>query len=98
MADVPDQTVARRIEDVVNGGGQFDDTEAGAEMSAGYRYGIDGLLAQFVRDLAHLLHLELAQVIRGPDRVEERRLTVYGHGVIPVLHVGMSSDEKRLRV
>ena len=31
VADVPDQAVARRVEDVMDGGGQFDDAEAGAE-------------------------------------------------------------------
>ena len=75
MADVPDQAVARRVEDVVQRGGQFDDAEARAEMAAGDRNGIDGLLAQLVGDLPKLLDLELAQVVRGVDRVEKRRFT-----------------------
>jgi hypothetical protein len=37
--------------------------------------GVDCFLAQFVCDLSQLLHLEPAEVVRGTDRVEERRLT-----------------------
>ena len=35
MADIPDQPVARRVEDVVQRDRQLDDAEAGAEMAAG---------------------------------------------------------------
>ena len=70
--------------------GQFDDAEAGAEMAAGDRNGVDGFLAQLVGDLPDLLHLEPAQIVRGSDRVEKRRFTEYGHGDIPILHVGTS--------
>ena len=48
MADVPDQTVARRVENVVQRHGQFDHAEPGAEMAAGHRHGADGLGAQLV--------------------------------------------------
>ncbi len=91
VADVPDQTVARGIEDVMDRRGQLDDAEAGAEMSAGDRDGIDGFLAQFVGDLPHLLHLEPAQIVRGADRVEKRRFTECGHSDIPILQVGTVS-------
>ena len=88
MADVPDQAVARRVEDVMDRRGQFDDAEAGAEMAAGDRDRIDGFLAQLVGDLPHLLDLELAQIVRGADGVEKRRLTKCGHSDIPILQVG----------
>ena len=88
VADVPDQAVARGVENVVHGGGQFDDAEAGAEMSARHRNRVDGLLAQFVGDLPDLFHLEPAQIVGGADRVEKRRFTECGHGDIPILHVG----------
>ena len=55
MADVPDQPVARRVEHVVQGDGQLDDAEAGAEMAAGDRDRVDGLRAQLVGDLPKLL-------------------------------------------
>jgi hypothetical protein len=59
MANVPDQAIAGRVEDVVDGRRQFDDTEAGAEMSAGDRDGVDGFLAQLIGDLLDLLDLEM---------------------------------------
>ena len=90
MADVPDQAVARGVEDVMDRGGQFDDAEAGAEMAAGHRDRVDGFLTQFVGDLPHLLHLEPAQIVRGADGVEKRRFTECGHSDIPILHVGTS--------
>ena len=90
MADVPDQAVARGVEDVMDRGGQLDDAEAGAEMAAGDRDGVDGFLTQLVGDLPDLFHLEPAQIVRGADRVEKRRFTKYGHGDIPILHVGTS--------
>jgi len=88
VADVPDQAIARRIEHIMNRGGQLDHTEARAEMTARHGDRVDRLLAKLVGDLAHLLDLELAQIFRGFDGVEERRLTKCGHSDIPVLHVG----------
>ena len=99
MADVPDQPVAGRVEDVMDGGGQFDDAEAGAEMAAGDGDRVDGFHPQFVGDLPDLLHLEPAQIGRGADGVEKRRFTEFGHGDIPILHVGDGrSTVRRLRV
>ena len=62
MADVPDQPVGRRVEDVVQRDGQLDDAEARAQMAAGHRHGIDGLLPQLVGELPQLLGLQAAQV------------------------------------
>ena len=55
VADVPDQPVARRVEDVVQRDGQLDDAEPGAEMAAGHRDGADRLAAQLVGELAQLI-------------------------------------------
>jgi hypothetical protein len=88
VADVPDQPVARRIEDIMDRGGQFDDAEAGAEMAAGDRNRVDGFLAKLVGHLPDLFHLEPAQIVGGADRVEKRRFTEYGHGDVPILQVG----------
>ena len=65
MADVPDQPVVGRVEYVVQRDRQLDHAQAGAEMAAGDRDGIDGLLAQFVRDLAKLARLELPVSLPG---------------------------------
>ena len=47
VADVEDQPVVRRVEDLVDGDRQFDDAEARAEMAAGPRHGVDHLRAHF---------------------------------------------------
>ena len=99
VADVPDQAVARRVEGVVDRGGEFHDAEAGAEMATGHRHGVDGFLAEFVRDLAHLLDLELAKIVGCADGIEKRRFTKCGHSDIPILHVrasGPTRDGKRV--
>ncbi len=88
MADVPDQAIARGVENVVQGGRQLDDAEAGAKVSAGDRDGVNGLLTELIGDLPDLLHLEPAQILRGPNRVEKRRFAKSGHSDIPILHVG----------
>ena len=46
------------------------------------------VLLEETGDLPELLHLEPAQIFRCPNGVEKRRLTKYGHGVIPILHAG----------
>jgi hypothetical protein len=76
-------TLYARIKGIRNG-------EARAEMSTGYRDGVDGFQTQFVSDLPHLLHLEPAQILWGTDRVEKRGFTECGHSDIPILHVGTS--------
>ncbi len=65
MADVPDQSIARRVEDIVQGDREFDDAESGPEMAAGDRYRGDRLGAQFVRERAQVAGRQLADVIRS---------------------------------
>ncbi len=96
MADVPDQAIARRVEHVVDRGGQFHHAEAGAEVAAGHRDRVNRFLTKLISDLLHLLDLELAQIVRSFDGVEKRSFTECGHSDIPVLHVGTRSDEKRV--
>ena len=74
VADVEDQPVVRRVEDLVDGDGQFDDAEAGAQMSAGARYRIDHLVAQFGGQLRQVLVVELSQVVGIVDLIEQGRL------------------------
>jgi hypothetical protein len=73
VADVPDQPVARRLKHVVQRDGELDNTQPGAQMAARYRDGADGLLAQFIRELAQRRLVEAAQVGRGADLIEQRR-------------------------
>ena len=51
MADVPDQLVARRVEDVVQRHRQLDHAQPGAEMTAGDRHRRNRLLTQLVGQL-----------------------------------------------
>ena len=54
VADIPDQPVVGRVEDVVQGDRQLDHAQAGAEMAAGDRHRIDQLGAQFGGELRQL--------------------------------------------
>jgi len=42
-------------------------------VATGHRNGVDGFLAEFVRDLTNLLDLELAQIVGRADGIEKRR-------------------------
>ena len=75
MADVPDEAVARRVEDPVQRRGQLDDAEAGAQVAAGDRDGVDGLGAQLVGELAQIGFGKPAKVLGRVDGVEERGFT-----------------------
>jgi len=80
----------------MQGRGQFDDAEAGAEVSRPvHRDGIDGFLTQFIGDLPNLFHLEPAQIVGGVDCVEKWRFAKYGHGDIPILQVGNEPPDVR---
>ena len=73
MADVPDDAVVRRVEQIMQRNGELDHAEAGAEMTAGDRHGVDRLLTQFVGDLAKLALVETAKVVGRNDLIEQRR-------------------------
>ena len=64
VADVPDQPVLRRVEDVVQRDGQFDGAEVGRQVAAGLRHRFDQEVAQLAGQLRQLLALEAAQVGR----------------------------------
>ena len=51
---VEDDRVARRVEDAVQGDGQLDDAEVGAEVSAGLRHGVDQEVADLLGEAGHL--------------------------------------------
>jgi hypothetical protein len=56
----------------MQGDGQFDDAQAGSEMSAGYRDCVDRLRTQFVGDLPELMVLKLSEVGGGRQGIEKR--------------------------
>jgi len=73
VADVPDDAVARRIENVMEGERQFDDAEPGAQMTAGDRDGADRLGAQLIGELAQVALGQGAQILRNVNSIEQRR-------------------------
>ncbi len=88
VADVPDQPVVRRIEDMVQGHRQLDHSQTGAEVAAGHRYGVDGFLPQLGGQLHEAGTAEAAQVAGMVHLVEKR-----GRG-----HLGWNSLADRFRI
>ena len=78
VSDVPDQAIVRGVENVVQGDRQLDHAESGAEMAARHRDRVDGLVAQFIRELAKILFRQGAQFRRSGNTVQEGRLA---HGI-----------------
>src|SRR5215467_7500038 len=74
VAHVPNQPVARRVEDPVQRDGELHDAEPGTQMSSRHRYDVDGLLPQLIYQLSQVLLGKGAQVGRGLDPVKQRRL------------------------
>ncbi len=54
VADVPDEPVARGVEQIVQRDRQLDHAEPGAEVAAGHRDGVDRLLAQLGGELRQI--------------------------------------------
>ena len=71
VADVPDDLVARRVEHVVQRHRQLDDAQSRAEMAARDGHRVDGFAAQLFRELLELARLQLAQLLRSRNLVEE---------------------------
>ena len=70
MTDVPNQTVVRRIEDVMQGDRQLYRAKVGREMPAGPGDRLEQKSAQLVGQLQQLPTIELAHLRRIADRVE----------------------------
>ena len=85
MADVPDQPVARRIEDIMQRHRQLDHAEPRPEMAAGDRNRSDRLGAQFVGDLLQSRWRQRPQILWGSDPLEERKVGSLCHLSVPLL-------------
>ncbi len=83
VADVPDQAVVGRVEHVMERDGELDHAEPGAEMAAGDRDRVDGLLPQFVRQLPQLLAIEAPEVGRHVDLIEQGGLGCFRQARTP---------------
>ena len=73
VPDIEDETVVGRIENLVNGNGQFDHAKACAEMTAGDRDGIDELGAQFIGQLPQVPIVDTLQIRRKTHAIQKRR-------------------------
>ena len=62
VADVPHELVARGVERVVQGDGEFHDAEPRADVAAGHRARLDEEGAHVIREHAHLVVREGADV------------------------------------
>jgi hypothetical protein len=79
VSNVPDQSVRRGIKYGMQGDRELDDTEACAEMPAGFGDGIDGLKTQLIRKLLELVERQVLHVPRQRDAIEQGCLGILGH-------------------
>ncbi len=79
VADVPDQTVVRRVEYVVQGDGEFDGAEPGGEVAAHRADRVDQEFAQFRRERGEFPGGERTQVGGRLDRVQQRSRLLLTH-------------------
>jgi hypothetical protein len=87
MADIPDQPVARRVEDVMEPNGELDDTESGTEMAAGRSAGSCTESSSGVRSLrntgaASCVFLSAVPVTSPSRRTYMQRLVDYRNLII----------------
>src|SRR5205085_2080108 len=68
---------------IVQRDGQLDHAEAGAEMAAGDRYGIDRLLPQLIGELAQLGGIETTEILGRRTLIEQRRFRRLRHARSP---------------
>ena len=71
MTDVPEDLVARRVEQRVQRDGQLARAEVGAEMPADLPHRRDDVLAHLLRDARQLVLAKPVQVLRAVNPVEE---------------------------
>ncbi len=67
MADVPDELVIRGVEHLMQSDGELDHAKARAEVTAGHRHRVDGLLAKLRRELRQLVVFEGPKVLGRHD-------------------------------
>src|SRR5215472_6988390 len=71
VADVPDDAVARRVEDVMQRDGELHRAKVGRQMPAGARDGFEDELAQLLRELRQILFAQAPQLRGVVDLLEE---------------------------
>ena len=81
VADVPEDLVARRVEQAVEGDGELAGAEVGAEVAADLADRVDDVGAHLLRDLLQLLVVEAVQVLGAVDS-RQQRLSVLVFGAL----------------
>ena len=74
VAGVPQEHVGRGVEHPVQGQGQLDGAEVGAEVAAGLGDRLDDEVADLAGQIVELRVGELAQVLRSANLVQRHRL------------------------
>ena len=96
MSDVPDDLVARRVEDGVQRYGQFDNAETRAQMPAGDGDGADRFCAQFVGEVAQVGIRQGLEVGGDGHTVKRRCLRSVGQSGGPgVVSAGLAGIARR---
>ena len=80
MADVRDQALFRRVENVVHGDRQSYQAQAGAAMPASHRNAVDQLLPKLRCNLRQVI-LRQALTSNGAATLSKRRVLEQGHRV-----------------
>ena len=84
MADIPDQTVLRRVENVVDGDGQFDDPQRRPQVAAGDRNGTHGIGPQLLRQLFLLLGGKIPDIRWFPNLITGAESCFFGSRLLPL--------------
>ena len=71
VADVPEDLVARRVEQRVQRDRELAGAEVGAEVAADLADRLDDVLAHLLRDARELVLAEPVQILRAVDPVEQ---------------------------
>ncbi|MNI22731.1 hypothetical protein D3C73_762930 [compost metagenome] len=80
MADIEDQPVMRRVENLVDGDRQLDDAKPGTQVTTRFRHRIDHLVAHFTGKLWQVAVIDFLQICGELDGVEQRRRGQGSHG------------------
>ena len=94
MADVPDQPVGGRVEQIMQRDSELDHAEPRAEMAAGHRDGADRFLPELVGELGELILGEKLEVRRSVDQVEQRGCALCRVSRVDRPHVASPSSSR----
>ena len=92
MTGVPEQDVARAIEDPMQRNGEFDRTEIGAEMTSGPRHVLDEESADLLGEVAELFGVQRLQASRRTGLREESHLASLGRSNVAIASAGGDSS------